>query len=141
VAPPLSGAGPGIMFPHSHINEKGDPKFGAEVALNPPGSRLMTTEAFTPAADQSRETHSGASNEHFEAAFLRSSPANSSKSGFQKRVDKLVARQHELQRTNGDLAAQLERAMNENQELKIVNFRLQGSLERCVEALRKKRDR
>jgi hypothetical protein len=113
----------------------------------------MSTEAIpSPAADQLQGTRQCASQGH---SFLSGDPnILPSKTGVQKRIDALVRLRHNLeaqinerdrciatlQATNEDQAAQLEHGMLENAELKTVNFRLQESLARCIEALRKRRD-
>jgi hypothetical protein len=105
----------------------------------------------SPAVAEAQGGHPDASNGH---SFLRGDPSIlPSKTGVQKRIDALVRLRHNLeaqinerdrciatlQATNEEQAAQLEHGMLENAELKTDNFRLQESLARCIEALRKTR--
>jgi predicted nuclease with TOPRIM domain len=91
----------------------------------------------SPVVAEAQDGHPGASNGH---SYLRGDlNIHPTKTGVQKRIDKLVARNYELQRTNEEQAAQLEHGMLEIAELKTDNFRLQESLARCIEALRKTR--
>jgi hypothetical protein len=126
-------------------------------------SRRMTMASVdiypSPVVAEAQGGHPDASNGH---SFLRGDPnIHPSKTGVQRRIDRLIRERHErethihnletqinerdrciatLQATNEDQAAQLEHGMLENAELKTDNFRLQESLARCIEALRKRKD-
>jgi len=78
----------------------------------------MASEAVSlPAANQPHSAHPGARNEPSDAAFLRGSSAQPSKSGYQKRLDRLTRDKYamlgeiaELRRSNAELTLALAKA-------------------------------
>jgi len=92
----------------------------------------------SPAGNELHRGLPGAGNEPSDAAFLRGSAANLTKSGVQRRIDKLVGERYALRQANEHLITEIAELRQSNAELTLALAKAERLISRYKGALLKR---